>query len=142
MGLVFDLILADDIDLERMVSFATFPEMDIISTKILDPVTLAQLHVVTMNRSYEEVEEHYTPILEGGLDGPCILVLPTEFVFHLADLNDSELEQVVQNWSDTEEIQMHEELTETWVQTLVRDIQRLASRAKLSKKKLFLRCSL
>lgn len=142
MGVVFDLILADHADVERMVSFAAFPEMDIISTKILDPVTLAQLHAAAMNRSYEVVEAHYTPIFEAGLDGPWVIVLPDEFIFRLADLNDSELDQVSRVWADTEEIQMHKELTEDWVQTLVRDIQRLASRAKLAQKYLFLRCQL
>lgn len=142
MGVVFDLILADRADLERMVSFATFSEIDIISTKILDPATLAQLHAATTYQRYEEVEEHYTPIFEAGLDGPCVIMLPNEFVFRLANLDDSELEQVGQVWAATEEIQIHKELTEAWVQTLVRDIQRLASRAKLAKKNLFLRCSL
>ena len=144
MGVVFDLILADDTDLERMVSFAAFPEVDIISTKILDSVALAQLHAIVMKTSYDEVIGYYeAAIFEGGIDGPWIFnPLTDELVSKLTNLSDSELEQVVQAWADTEEIQIHEELTEAWVRTLVRDIQRLAHRAKLTKKKLFLRCSL
>jgi len=70
MGVTFDLIIADDTEIEAMAAFATFPPADVISTKILDPVTWSKLQAITMRSTFEETIVYYdTPVFEGE-DGP------------------------------------------------------------------------
>lgn len=136
MGVVFDLIMADDTEVEKIVTFAPFPISDVISTKILDPVTLAKLQAITMRKTFEEIIAHYeVPIFEGD-DGPWIYNVLNEFISNLIQLDDTELKRIAHDWTSTEEIQIRH-LDGAFVEELVKDIYMLAVRTNFLKRKYF-----
>jgi hypothetical protein len=144
MGVLHDLILADEDDLEKILSFAQFSDADVISTKILDPVTFAQLHAILLVTEYESIADLYlNPIAEGGEDGPWITLVPPEFVAKLAQLEAAEFQRVALEWAATEEITIWKfQNIASFVHALLTDMQNLAQRALTTNKKLFLRSAL
>ena len=95
MGVTFDIVLADGAELDQIAAFAPLPSTNTISTKILDPVTVAQLGALILHISYEETIRPFDddPAFDGGDDGPWIYALPGDLVAGLADLTDVELKR-------------------------------------------------
>jgi len=60
----------------------------------------------------------------------------------LARLDEAALARVAREWAASEEIRIHSEIDEAFVQTLVVDMRQLAAQASADQKKLFLRASL
>jgi hypothetical protein len=145
MGVLYDLILAADDEVESMVDFMSIPPENMICTKILDPVTVAQLYVILLGGDIDRaIDQYVTPVLSAHDDELTIYRLPDEFVARLMLLSADNLKHVAQAWFKTDEIQLHRkyfDTNETWLRELLDDMQKLALRALHSKKHLFLRCT-
>lgn len=144
MGVTFTLILAHEDDLEKTLIWSAFPEPDMIFTKMLDPVTFAELHVILLHTATDATIDRYLMnVLEGSEDGPWITSIPDEFISRLACLEDVERQQVAHLWAMTEEIRILKlRDAKTFIQELLKDMQILAIRAILLDKKLYLRSEL
>lgn len=143
MSVWFELIAASDgAALVDRCSVDALPPASVIATKILDPVTLAMLHAVILQSTYEDVLPHYqTPMIEQD-DWLWIHRLPDTLMSGLARLDEAGLARVAREWAASEEIRIHPELDEAFVRTLVADIRQLAAQAVADGQGLFLRISL
>lgn len=144
MGVTFTLILAHEDDLEKTLIWMGFPEPDMIFTKILDPVTMAEVHGLVLNSEYEATVDLYSEsVLEVSEDGPWITLIPDEFISGLARLEDVERQRIAHLWLDTQHISFIKlPNAESFMQELLKDMQILAIRALLENKKLYLRSAL
>lgn len=143
MGVLHDLILAGDDDLEKILS-GWLPEEDYISAKFLDPVAFGQLHAILTKTVYDNLTNPYlTPFNDDNEDGPWITLVSQEFITTLAELEAPERQRVALEWATVEEITLWKfPDTESLVAALLTDMQNLARRALLHNKKLFLRSAL
>ncbi|MBZ0321135.1 MAG: hypothetical protein K8L91_32270 [Anaerolineae bacterium] len=143
MGVTFTLILAHEDDLERTLIWDGFPESDIVFTKMLDAVTMADVHILLLGGELDATIDRYlTNVLESDAD-QWVCEIPCEFVAALARLEDVERRRVGRLWTEYEEITILKlPNAEAFIQELLKDMQILAIRALLENKKLYLRSAL
>ncbi len=145
MGVTFTLILANEDDLEKTLIWDGFPEPDMIYTKILDPVTLADLHILLLGGEEEATVDRYLMnVLESDAD-QWVCELPAEFIRVFARIEDTERRRIGRLWMRSFEVSFKYDKVanpEAFVQEFLKDIQILAIRALLENKKIYLRSAL
>jgi hypothetical protein len=137
MGVLTDLIMADEGDAEKIVEshypLGEYPGVDI---KGIDSVKLNTFHGILTGKSFEELLPQYSPVAEASEEGPWVFMLPVELVERLSQLDDTSVEETAVKWGTTEEFTLAG-WDQSAIVTVLGEIVNLARRATSEGKRLF-----
>jgi hypothetical protein len=148
MGVTYSLIIGESDTVASLHPFH-MPESDAIITKVLDPVTFAQLHAIVMRCAYGDVVNIYLEnpvhVLDPDHEWFWVYEVPSAFVTRLANLPDDEVARVALAFGHTEEmnwVKLNWNLTDAWIHNLLTGIRTLCNRAIQQNQQVFLFCML
>jgi hypothetical protein len=104
MGVLRDLVVAADVDAER-VARARGPaeEFDGIDIKGIDSVKFGILHSILTGRAFKEILPACDPVVTVSEEGPWVFRIPCDLVARLAAITGDEKRAAVTKWAATEE---------------------------------------
>jgi hypothetical protein len=105
MGSLADLILATHSDVPDIVA-SDYPLGTFKGTNVdgLDPLMLAALHALLLERPVEEFADQYQPIAEASPEGPWLVKIPSELLEHLSRIAPHDHEVYAEKWAGTSQL--------------------------------------
>ena len=137
MGVLTDLVIADEDDANR-IAHSQYPlgEFTGIDIKGIDSVKLTTLHSILSGMPFEDLLAQYKPVIEASEDGPWVFLLPNDIVERLANLDESGITNISDQWGITEEFQL-DRWSQNDVTTVLNDIVNLTRQASAQGKHVF-----
>ncbi|MFQ5944015.1 MAG: hypothetical protein ACE5JF_10720 [Anaerolineales bacterium] len=106
MGSLADLIVAPFSDAEAIVTseypLGTFSGVNVDG---LDPIQIAALHSLLIDKEYGELLGEYEPVAEGSPNGPWLIRFPAELIAALANIAPQNQASIAAQWASADQLQ-------------------------------------
>jgi hypothetical protein len=106
MGSAADLILAAASDAPAIAAsdypLGTFRGVNVDG---LDPLKLAALHSLFVQKPFGEVLQNYQPVAQASLQGPWLVRVPGDLISFLGNIAPPDQASVAARWTATEQVQ-------------------------------------
>ena len=105
MGELADLVVADAGDAEAIVA-SDYPlgTYEGVNVDGLDPLLVAALHSILVDKPFSEVLGEYEPVAQGSPSGPWLVRFPVELIEALAIVHPENQPATAESWAATDQL--------------------------------------
>jgi hypothetical protein len=106
MSSLADLIVAAMSDAEAIVA-SDYPlgSYEGVNVDGLDPLQVAALHSLIVNKEFDGLLGDYQPVAQGSPEGPWLIRFPADLIAALANVHPENQASTAEQWAATEQLQ-------------------------------------